>query len=184
MFTIETPRLILRDLLATDLKPFFDLGSDPDISYFQPTIRTETEDQAEAWLKGAIFHNHKIPREAYNLAIVLKQNEQWIGWIGIGRPSDKTLGDLDFGYAMSKPNWGHGYMTEALRGLIDYCFRELGINYIFGECEQENPGSARVMEKADLILESSFPKFDEDTHRKKNMLRFGIPRSTWMKKYT
>jgi [ribosomal protein S5]-alanine N-acetyltransferase len=183
MFTIETPRLLLRDILASDLKPFFDLGSDPEISYFQTIIRTATEDEAEKWLKGAIVHNKRIPREAYNLAIVLKQNEQWLGWIGIGRPSDETLGDLDFGYAMSKRNWGQGYMTEALRGLIDFSFRELSVNSIFGECEQENPGSARVMEKAGLVLESSFQKFDEQTHRKKNMLRFGISRSIWMKTY-
>ncbi len=184
MFTIETPRLYLRDIHLIDRKPFFDLGSDPEISYFQTTIRMETEDQAEEWLKGAVFHNNKTPREAYNLAIVLKQNKQWIGWIGMGWPGDETLGDLDFGYAMSKQNWGKGYMKEALRGLIDFSFRELGVNYMFGECEQENSGSARVMEKADLFLELSFPKLDEDTHRKKYMLRFGISRAIWMKNFT
>ena len=59
----------------------------------------------------------------------------------MGPPGDKTLGDLDFGYALRQQYWRQGYMTEALRGLVDFSFRALEINSMFGECDQENPGS-------------------------------------------
>ena len=57
MFSIETPRLIIRDLLESDLKPFFQLGSDPAIKRFQHYIRVENENEARSWLQNAVFHN-------------------------------------------------------------------------------------------------------------------------------
>ena len=174
MFTIKTPRLILRDLLESDLQPFFALASDPAVTNFQTFIRVENEAQACAWLKEAAFLHQQRPRAVYSLAILRKEDQAWLGWIGMGPPTDKTLGDLDFGYALATQFWGHGYMSEALRGLLDFSFRELPVNTIFGECEQENPGSARVMEKAGLALEAAFTEFDDLSARTKNMRRYAI----------
>lgn len=183
MLIIETPHLIMRDLQETDLQPFFALSSDPAITQFQTYLRMENEEQAAEWLKNAAHHNQQQPREAYNLAIIRKQDQQWIGWIGMGQPKDKSLGDLDFGYALSRHYWGMGYMTEALRGLIDFSFRELGIRSMFGACEMENVASARVMEKAGFRLSATYEEADEATGRMKKMLRYAIARPIWEQDY-
>lgn len=179
---IETPRLWLRDLLEADIQPFYRLASDPMITQYQSFIQVNNEGQALKWLEGAVFHNQQRPRKVYNLAIIRKQDAEWLGWIGIGPPSNRTEGDLDFGYALDHRYWGMGYMTEALRYLIDYCFVELGINLIFGDCDQNNLASARVMKKAGMHLNRSYLEVDQNSGQERQMLRYALSRQDWASK--
>ena len=55
--------------------------------------------------------------------------------------------DVEAGYWLAKPYWNQGICTEALRLLIDYCFREKGYNAIWSDFFIDNPASGRVMEK-------------------------------------
>lgn len=179
MFSIETHRLILRDLLETDFQPFFDLCCEPEVTQFQDFLRVENENKARELLKSADFHNNVIPRRAYSLAIVLKRGMEWIGWIGFGKADDPMIGDMVFGYAIHKKYWGNGYMTEALQRVIDFCFKELGIGKIYGECIQENYASAHVMEKAGLRLELTYPDVDGVTGKTSFALRYSMDKDKW-----
>ena len=51
------------------------------------------------------------------------------------------------------PFWGHGYMTEALKRLIQYGFEEHNLNRIDANYFIFNPASGRVMEKAGMTFE-------------------------------
>jgi ribosomal-protein-alanine N-acetyltransferase len=184
MFSIETSRLILRDLLGSDLKPFFQLGSDPAIIRFQHYIRAENENEARSWLQNAVFHNQKVPRKGYNLAVIRKQDMEWVGWIGFGEADNPSIADIEVGYAICKKYWGMDYATEAVRRVTDFCFKELGVKKIFGECDRENPGSARVMEKVGYHWESSYPEIDEATGETNEMLRYSISAQEWEGKFT
>jgi ribosomal-protein-alanine N-acetyltransferase len=184
MFSIETSRLIIRDLLELDLTPFFQLGSDPAIKQFQHYIRVENENEARSWLQNAIFHNQELSRNGYNLAVIRKQDMEWVGWIGFGKADDLSIADIEVGYAICKKYWGLGYATEAVRGVTDYCFNVLGVMKIFGECDRENLGSARVMEKVGYHWESSYPEIDEATGETHEMLRYTISASQWPGKWT
>jgi len=44
-------------------------------------------------------------------------------------------------------------MTEAIRAVIHFGFREMGLNRIEGRCRVDNVASARVMEKAGMEME-------------------------------
>lgn len=152
MFTLETPRLILRDLAPQDEVAMHLLRSDPAVTRYCEYIASETPAQTRRWLHDTMAHNAAEPRLSYNLAIVRRSDGCVIGWIGIGRAQDPALGELDFGYALRPAFWGQGYATEALVALLGYAFRHLGAARIFGECDAENVASARVMEKAGLRL--------------------------------
>lgn len=58
-------------------------------------------------------------------------------------------GCLELGYVMAPAHQGQGYMTEALRGSIEYLFR-LGYREISAGAFQENSASIRVMVKAGM----------------------------------
>lgn len=152
MFVLETPRLLLRDLQPDDCTPMHLLGSDPEVTRYCQYIALETEEQARAWVRDTMVHNASTPRFSYNLAIVRRGEGSVIGWIGIGRAEDQTLGELDFGYALRPGFWGQGYMTEALQALLSFVLEQLGALSVYGECDARNPASARVMEKAGLTL--------------------------------
>jgi ribosomal-protein-alanine N-acetyltransferase len=101
--------------------------------------------------------------DAYNWAITLKSTGQLIGWLGIGSPSHPTIpGERDFGYALNRDFWGNGYMPEALGAVLRFEFETLKTPRIYGECELENPASARVMEKVGMQYEGLFLDDDSD----------------------
>lgn len=65
----------------------------------------------------------------------------------------------DFGYVLARPFWGQGLMTEALRAVLDFAFTLPGVYRVWAICDVENRGSARVMEKAGLVLEGTLRRY-------------------------
>ncbi len=179
MFKIETPRLILRDLLEVDFPSFFELCCDPGVKQFQDFLWVENEEKALALLKSIGFHNKVAQRRAYNLAIIRKQGMVWMGWMGFSKADDPAIGDFEFGYALLKNYRGNGFMTEALLRVIEYCFKELGIEKIYGGCLQENIASIRVMEKAGLRLEEVNQEIDEASGIITYARRYCMTRDEW-----
>ena len=56
-------------------------------------------------------------------------------------------------YYLAQRVWGKGYMTEILKGVIDFCFDELGLNRVEADHFARNPASGKVMEKAGMTKE-------------------------------
>jgi [ribosomal protein S5]-alanine N-acetyltransferase len=92
-------------------------------------------------------------------------------------PGKEIFGDLDFGYALAQDKWGKGYMTEALDALLTFAFETLSANRIFAECETQNIGSFRVMEKARMKRDALFTVPEES----KEMFRYSIWKDHWLK---
>lgn len=153
MFQLETKRLILRDLLESDFEAMHKLRSNPDVTRYIDYVESKSVKETRDWIIGTIRQNSLVPRRSYNLVIVRSTDKATIGWIGMGQPSDKTKGDVDFGYAILPEFWGHGFVSEALAAIINFAFVELSASKIFGECHLENLASARVMEKVGLLCQ-------------------------------
>lgn len=129
---ITTNRITLRDLLEDDLDSMCQVCLNPNITKYMNYIKKNSAEEVRTWLHETMEHNSAHPRFSYNLAIIEKATGEMIGWIGIGKPSDETKGDLDFGYAIIESYQGKGYGTEALRALIDFSFGLDGVHKIFG----------------------------------------------------
>ena len=56
-------------------------------------------------------------------------------------------GRVGFGYVLAREHWNRGYMTEALKALVDWSLSQDGIHRAQAFCDLENPASARIMEK-------------------------------------
>lgn len=57
----------------------------------------------------------------------------------------------EIGYWVGKPHWGHGYVTEAARGLLDWARHELGITQFISGHIKDNPSSGRVLTKLGFV---------------------------------
>lgn len=62
-------------------------------------------------------------------------------------------GHLQLGYDMSADHRGHGYMTEAVRGVVRFMMTEAEANRVFCSVRAGNIASRRVCEKAGMALE-------------------------------
>jgi ribosomal-protein-alanine N-acetyltransferase len=171
MLSIETDRLILRDLQLDDEPAMAALRMDPVVTRYIDYILSRTPAEVHEWLLGTLDHNSRVPRLSWNLTILRKADGPTLGWIGIGRGSHPQRGDLDFGYALLPEHWRQGYAAEALHALIDWCFSNLAIQRVYGECDIANLRSARVMLNAGLLTDPT-PGPEGD-------LRFAVSREEW-----
>jgi RimJ/RimL family protein N-acetyltransferase len=58
------------------------------------------------------------------------------------------------GWVLDPAHTGQGYATEAIRGLVSYCFTELGVRRVVATCFLANATSRRLMERLGMRRES------------------------------
>lgn len=183
LFLLETRRLILRDLLESDWPLVYALSREPLVTRYQTWFRLDGKPEVQRWL-GALLSqtNRRQPRVSFNLAIVLKENESAIGWLGFGEPEDPTKGDMGFGYALVPSVWGNGYMTEAVEAMLDFAFESLNKESVYATCAESNRASARVLEKAGLVLVERWQESDDDFGIVEEHLCYRQERSEWARR--
>jgi ribosomal-protein-alanine N-acetyltransferase len=181
MFQTETPRLILRDWIESDLRLIEALAAEADVTRYQTWLRLRDEAACRRWLNAAISSNQENPRLAYSTAMVLKKTGRAVGWLGWGRAQDPAHGEASFGYALLPSEWGRGYMTEAVLAMLRFVFETLDQNSIYATCADSNRGSARVLEKAGLTLVHRWIERDDELDIEEEHLRYRLNRPAWIR---
>jgi [ribosomal protein S5]-alanine N-acetyltransferase len=87
--------------------------------------------------------------KTFPYAICLNGSDELIGMIVMSLKDFKAI----YGYVLAKKFWGNGYVTEALKTLMDWCLSQPSILRAWAFCDVENLASARVMEKAGMKME-------------------------------
>lgn len=84
--------------------------------------------------------------EEYTWAITVNGSDVVIGSVEAVEIPGATC---DIGYLLAKKYWGMGYMSEAVKAVIDHLFA-CGFRTITAVHHVENPASGRVMEKCGM----------------------------------
>lgn len=142
---IETERLLLRPWQESDLQDLYEYASVPGVGENAGWNHHESIDDSKMIL-DLFIKNKKT------FAVVLKASSKVIGSIGIEpRAEDAGLPEMlqgrEIGYVLGKDYWGQGLMTEAVKAVIDYCFRVLDYDYLTCGHFVQNDRSRRVVEK-------------------------------------
>ncbi len=143
---VETSRLTLRDLQPSDFEALLSITSDPAVSSRNDYLPADRE-LLLRWLSETLLQEAQQPRSSHHCAVVLRASEQIVGWIGFNLSEARTV---EFGYAVASPHWNLGYMTEAVRGMLSYCFDTLRVQRVTAFHLSENPASGRVLQKAGM----------------------------------
>lgn len=162
---LETPRLILRELVPADAPGMFELDSNPEVHRYlgnKPISSIkESEDVIEFVRKQ--YLDNGIGR----WAMVLKSNNSFMGWAGLKLIKEETNGHLnyyDLGYRLIQKFWGQGFATEAAAASRDYCFSVLQSNVLYATTHIENFASQKVLEKTGLKKLETFMLEDEELY--------------------
>ena len=142
---IETDRLILRAWRESDLADFYEYASVVGVGQRCGWLPHKSLEESEAIL--GIFM-----KEKKTFALELKESGKVIGSIGLEeRDDDLDIPDellgREIGYVLNKDYWGRGLMPEAVKAVIDYCFRELNFDWLTCGHFVWNDQSRRVVEK-------------------------------------
>lgn len=80
------------------------------------------------------------------------------GGIGLHAQEDIYCKNMELGYWLAEPFWGHGIITRAIGQMVVYGFQTWDITRIFARPFGTNIGSQRALEKAGFRLEARFEK--------------------------
>nr|WP_246370739.1 GNAT family N-acetyltransferase [Phenylobacterium haematophilum] len=141
---METTRLRLRPLAASDLDALCAIAADPQVMAHVgdgvPLSRAATA----LWINNAAAS--LMMSEVGSRAVVLRDSDALIGWVGlIPTPHPNRL-ELIYGFA--RAYWGRGYATEAARALLAACTPDA----VDATIDPANLASWRILEKLGFIV--------------------------------
>lgn len=154
---IETERLLLRELLISDVDGMFELDSNPKVHIFLGNKPVKDIEESLDYIKNIQqqYKNVGIGR----WAVILKETNEFLGWSGIKFIKNEINNHKDFyelGYRFIEKHWGKGYATEAGKAFIDYAFNVMKVEALYAYADAGNENSRRILEKLGLHYVNSF----------------------------
>jgi RimJ/RimL family protein N-acetyltransferase len=139
---LRTERLFLRPAWLEDATELARaIGQEPVVRMLASAPWPYREEHARAWIESA--NDRRLP----NLLVTLPEQG---GRIAGGCGLHEKDGLVEVGYWIDPRCWGHGYATEAVRGLAALA-RLAGHRRILGRHAIDNPASGRVLRKAGFV---------------------------------
>ena len=152
---IETERLRLRPFSRGDVDAVFAYRQRDDVARFLFDEPMSREACAEAVQMRTTQTSWHTEGDKILLAVERKQDHAMIGEVSlILRNEIARQGEL--GYIFSPDYHGHGYATEAARGLMEVGFEQAGLHRIYARCDARNEASYRLMERLGMRREAHF----------------------------
>ncbi len=148
---VETERLILRELVASDDIGMFQLDSNPEVHKYlgnKPVTHIEECQQVIEMVRKQYIENG-IGR----WAMIEKSTGDFVGWSGIKyikEPINHHVNFFEVGYRLRQEYWGKGYATESTKASLKYAFEVLNAQEVYGITNIENLNSRKVLEKSGL----------------------------------
>lgn len=141
---LETTRLILRPMLATDLEALLVIFTDPKVmaSFDCPPF---DRGQMSNWLQRNLHHQDEF---GYGLfSVILKANGLLIGDCGLEVMGIDGTHAAELGYDFRSDYWNQGFATEAASAVRDYAFEVLELPHLISLIRVHNLASQCVSEK-------------------------------------
>ncbi len=151
--TIMSERLVLRQFSMSDVQDMFDNWANSSevckfLSWEPHGHLAETKR-----LLAARVNNYQN-NDVYNWAISLKEDHKAIGSISVISMSQKHQ-NCEIGYCIGEAYWGKGIATEALKMVMTFLFREVGMHRIQAKHDTLNVASGKVMKHVGMKLEGT-----------------------------
>jgi ribosomal-protein-alanine N-acetyltransferase len=157
MKILETERLLMRRLVASDLDDLYALYRDPEIRRHFPegTLSLdETREELEWFLNG-----HPDHPEVGLWATLHKPTGVFIGRCGLLPWTIDGVDEVEIAYLVAKPWQRQGLSVEAARALVRYGFETLGLKRLIALIDPAHEASIRTAEKVGLRFEKE-PEID------------------------
>ncbi|GAA3645044.1 GNAT family N-acetyltransferase [Flavivirga jejuensis] len=157
-FSIETERLILRELRMSDLDGMFELDSDPEVHRYLGNKPVKIKEESQKIIESVIsqYNQHNIGR----WAAIEKSSGDFIGWSGLKLNTEDTMNGysnfIDIGYRLIPRYWGKGYATESSFAALNYAFNSMKLKTVYGITEKENQASHNILLKVGLHYQEDF----------------------------
>ncbi len=146
-------RIIVRDLSFKDEEAFFEYAKSPNVGPNAGWKPVESFELAKRLLAGQI-----LAKDVF--AIALKDSNKMIGSISIYNYGIRKYNKVkQLGFSLSEDYWNQGYMTEAVKLVIDYVFNKTDCEVLEVGHHAGNIASKRVIEHCGFIFDGRLCKY-------------------------
>src|SRR5690606_29296337 len=154
---LTNERLILREILPTDVEGMYELDSDPEVHKYlgNHPVKTKAESLELINYIRQQYVEHGIGR----WAIIDRKTNKFIGWTGLKYVTKETnhhRNYYDLGYRLIKRFWGRGIASETAFAILDYAFNTLNLSEVFAMAASDNLASNRILQNVGLQLKETF----------------------------
>jgi RimJ/RimL family protein N-acetyltransferase len=150
---LETTRLTLRPMRATDIDDLLCIFTDPKVMAAFDSVPLNQQQMAR-WLQRNLDHQ---AQHGYGLfSVILKANGVLIGDCGLELMEVDGRQVAELGYDFRSDYWNRGFATEAATAVRDYAFNILGLPQLISLIRLGNGASQRVAEKIGMKRISEF----------------------------
>lgn len=149
----STERLIIRMPRAGDGKFVYE-AIKSSINELKPWLPFAQKEQSEQDVELNIREAHIsfLKREDLRLLVFLKETGEFVASSGLHK-IDWSIPKFEIGYWIDSRFSGNGYVTEAVKGISDFTFRELNAKRLEIRCDAKNTKSRAIPEKLGFTLE-------------------------------
>jgi ribosomal-protein-alanine N-acetyltransferase len=146
---VQTGRLVLRPLEASDVPAYAAIRGDPEVWRWMPGGAAKAPDAAAAAAERVPrFAAHWRDRGYGVWGVVERAGGALVGHCGLNWL--EQFDEVEVLYMFARPAWGKGYATEAARAAVEFGFGPAGLQRIIGLVHPQNRASQRVLEKLGL----------------------------------
>jgi RimJ/RimL family protein N-acetyltransferase len=148
---------VLRRWRNDDREPFAALNADPEVmEHFPAPLTRRQSDQMVDRIEA------RFDQDGFGLwAVEVVGGAPFIGFVGLNPVPFVAhfTPAVEIGWRLARPHWGHGYVTEAGRAVLEYSFAELGLDEVVSFTTPANQRSQAVMRRLGM---SHDPRDDFD----------------------
>ena len=151
--SFRTERLLVRKPDDADAPDIFAYATDPEVSRFLPWTPHRNIEETRGFLKRC----HEVWKDATAYPYVIRHHaaEAVIGMLEFRPQAHK----VELGYVLSRPYWGQGLMTEALRPVVAWLQTQPQVYRIWAYHDVANLGSGGVLRKLGLRHEGRLGRY-------------------------
>lgn len=157
--SLETNRLLLRELVPSDDFDFFDMDSNPEVHLYLGNNPSKTIFDSRRHISN--IRQQYLENGIGRWAVIVKDTGEFAGWSGL--KLEKNINGhhtfYDLGYRFKPKFWKQGFATEAAQAFVKFGFEELDLPEICAYVSAQNQASIRVLEKCGLTYVNTF-KYD------------------------
>jgi ribosomal-protein-alanine N-acetyltransferase len=148
---LETPRLILRHQVLSDLDDLWALYCDPEITKYIPDAPRSRE-EAQKELEWHMYGHPRHP-ELGLWATIHKGMGKFIGRCGLLPGEINGQSEVEVAYTIAGAYQGQGLGSEAALAILNYGFESLKLSRLICLIDPQNVASQKVAEKMGMKFE-------------------------------
>jgi [ribosomal protein S5]-alanine N-acetyltransferase len=176
---IETPRLLLRGIRASDAEATFATFSDPQtMEFYGEEPHQSVAESRELIREIARWYAR---REGIRWGITLRGAEradEVIGSCGLFK-FDEGFDRAETGYELRRAYWRQGIMSEAMRGLLGFGFGAMALHRIEATVDDANERSKGLLRSLGFTHEGTLRQRFAWQGRFRDECYFGLLRDEW-----